>query len=195
MDIPANERQVEVPFLLGHVEGNKVLDVGRDRDDLYIPTLRARGIIVETCDPWDMRADYQMEFIEMQDKYYDCILMISSLEHFEPTSINRRYCLGDIANIIKCRKMTSRLIITVPFGKEKIYYDAGRPDFIQWDAGRVKFIQWSCGIKPLCELVMRWENVWIPVARDEWGTLSNLEYRENGAQNASAVYCGLWAFT
>lgn len=196
--LPDNERQVEVPFLLSHVKECKVLDVGKDRDDLYIPTLCSRGIQVVTCDPWESaRADYQMTFQDMPiDSLYDTVVFLSSLEHFDPSEENLLDMQTDILCIDKARRILNpdgRIIVTLPFGKSRIYYDGGGPDFIQCDEPRLRYVQKCSGVSVQHEIVFRYsDGEWTPVIPGEWKLLGDLEYRANGARNAAAVYCGAW---
>ena len=194
-DLPNNERVVEVPYLLNHVVGAYLLDIGADRGDYYTSALKERGVRVVTCDPWaGAHADYPVRFEDLKtDEKFDTILLLSSLEHFDNSDDNLHYAETDVSVIRKCREMLTpngRIIITVPFGKEYIH-----DDFIQWDNNRLAYVKWMCEIVPDHELVARWDSgEWTPVLPNEWRLLRDLEYRANGALNAAAVYCGVWRF-
>jgi len=198
--LPNNERRVEIPYLLNHVRGKTLLDVGKDRDDYYTSALKDMGIVVTSCDPWDgAHADYTLRFEDLRvSTRFDTILFLSSLEHFAPNDGNLSLMHDDIAALNKCRDLLNpdgRIILTVPYGKERIYYDKGKPDFIQWSDSRVWFLKHMTGLTAEHEMVMRWKDgEWIPVIPDEWRGLWELEYRSNGAMNASAVYMATWRF-
>jgi hypothetical protein len=193
-----NERDIEVPFLLDCIRGTRVLDVGTDRDDYYTSVLRSRGMEVVTCDPWDgAHADYPVHFLDLPDiGKFDTVLLVSSLEHFSPHEDNLIGCLDDIDVINKALGMLSPegvILITLPFGKERIYDDGGKPDFIQWNEDRVRYVQDTCEIAVIREEVYYYvAEGWAMLERASWGICDDLEYRAHGARNAAAVYCGVW---
>lgn len=193
-----NERDIEVPFLLDHVRNGRVLDVGADRGDYYTSSLKSRGIEVVTCDPWEAaRADYPVHFLDMPDVgKFDTIIALSSLEHFAPYEDNLIGCLDDVDVVNKMLGMLAGggvIIVTVPFGKEKIYYDGERPDFIQWNRERVQYVREVCEVAALQEEVHYYvASGWVKLLPDNWDLCDTLEYRSNGARNAAAVYCGVW---
>ena len=187
-----SERAVEIPFVLEHTRGPAVLDVGKDRTGHYTEVMENRGFVVESVDPYDTVATFSAHFEYLEclgpTRWYNTVLFLSSLEHFDLSGENLALARNDIYCICKARTMLAPggvIIVTVPFGKLSV-----PGDFIQWDAKRVERVVQYCGV---CVLEQR---VMLRGAGDEWlvGSMyqcADVLYGDDG-RGANAVYMGVW---
>src|SRR3972149_12000467 len=90
------ERRIEIPFLFIMLErfwdndfqDKVILDVGTGD---YRNDLTKRGVTVKTCDL--NGGDYAGDFVKVSiEEKFDCILFISSLEHFNHKDLNYPDC-------------------------------------------------------------------------------------------------------
>lgn len=187
-----NERVVEVPFVLTNYRPGCVLDIGADRGKENGYSVKMENVAIETCDSGgDMgHTTYPLPFLLANIlKKYDTILLVSSLEHFNYNNDNLIDPEYDIVCVRKCINLLSPdgvIIITVPFGKEKIY-----DGFIQWGPSRLDKVIF--GSKVIVEKEIYYvfkDGKFVETTKNyDWDTV---EYGANGAENASGVYCGVW---
>jgi len=189
-----SERLVEVPYLLNNIKDNSIiLDVGVDRVG-YTYNLIRMGCQVSGCDPMRSDCEYPIRFQDMsEDKKFDVIILLSTLEHFAPNQSNYETSEVEIEAIKKCSKILNPdgiIIITVPFGLGKIY-----EDFIQWDCSILDRIVKATGVKVVDECVFKCKLI---NGEDIWelssfiDTINNEYFVERG--HASSVYLGVWKF-
>lgn len=186
--LPRNERVIEVPFVIDHCCG-KVLDVGQDKVG-YTEALRQKGCEVKSCDMVGT-PDYLCRFEDLiTDEKFDVVLFLSSLEHFCPDDVNLYLREYDAYQICRCGYFLNTngiIVITVPYGRE---YIAG--DFIQWSFDRVRKVQELSNTRVLYEEIYLWQD-------EKWHytpmmSLDAINYHDNGAMGAAAVYLGIWTF-
>jgi len=191
-----SERDVELPFMLKHVKGPRVLDVGVDRCG-YTDNLCNMGFMVHGVDPAPPgECKYMMIFAHVPEtEKYDSILLVSSIEHFCATTENLDTCGYDIETISKAIRMLNangRIIITVPFGESYLHNYEASPspsrDFIHYSLEKLRYIMEKCGVVPVIEEISR-------VFEKKWSTVESApdaRYGGHGADNAEAVYMGVW---
>ena len=184
-----NERDIEIPFVLEHVRGPLVLDVGKDKVG-YTQALEDMGYTVEACDPDpNSGATYSERFEECwPTQRYDTVLFLSSLEHFVPTVQNMLSLESEIYCVCKARLLLKEhgvLIITVPFGEEKLH-----GDFIQWSPTRLWMIKQAVKANLIVEQYAKWRGAnWVACEPVE---CEGVAYHANRAGGAGAVYMGVW---
>lgn len=191
-----SERDVEIPFMLKHVKGPRVLDVGVDRSG-YTSTLCDMGHTVDGVDPAPPgECKFKMVFAHVPEtEKYDSVLLISSMEHFYPTPENTETCKDDIETISKAIRMLNpdgRIIITVPCGESYLHVWGSSPnvgaDFIHYSLEKLRYIMEKCGVAPVIQEISR-------VFEKKWSTIESApdaRYGGHGADNAEAVYMGVW---
>jgi len=166
-----------------------VLDVGKDKVG-YTRTLEEMGYTVDACDPDpNSRATYPERFEDcITTKVYDTVLFISSLEHFSPTVRNMSSLESEICCIAKARLLLKEwgvIIITVPFGEERLY-----GDFIQWSMTRLRMIKRAVAANTITQMFYKWDGEkWLVCGPED---CEGVEYQSNGAGGAAAVYMGVW---
>lgn len=189
------ERRIEIPFLfiiLERLWGNDfkdkiVLDVGPGQ---YLDELKKRGAMVKTCDL--NGGDYAGDFVAVPiEEKFDCVIFISTLEHFNYESLNYPDCDHETKAIVKARQLLKPggvIVITLPYGKEE-KNEVHIHGFINWSERMKWKVLYGSGARILSEGFWKQGNsVWTDAEEKE---LAEIGYSTNST-GARGLYCGVW---
>ena len=140
------ERVVEIPWVEKRIKGKVILDVGCCESNFCL-YLAKKGYIVYGVDYNDYDIEYNKDeyknfkFVKwdvtsmppFENEFFDTVYAISTLEHvglgFYGDTVNR---FGDVIAMMNIKNLTKkggRILVTLPYGKSRLYKYKSVKDF------------------------------------------------------------------
>src|SRR5574341_17268 len=189
------ERCLEVPFIFQVLDkfwgtcycDKSILNVGIGN---YENELRDRQATIKTCDFKD--SDFKGDFVTVPiEEKFDCILFVSTLDHFNHKDLNYPDCQHETRAIIKARQLLKPagfIIVTLPYGKEEFSPDHIR-GFINWSERMKWKVLYGSGARVFLECFWKTTNMgWVETDEKD---LVDIGYTTNST-GARGLYCGVW---